>query len=460
MGIFVVLLLFIAAAAASAILGSRLNESSATIKRYKKDFFTANQLKYGFLNGRKWSYQVERIIEHKIDSFSFSRKNKAVLHRQVSGIMNKLVDQVEVELDERQEKLGDRIKMKTIRMFVDLDKVRGKIPEFANVVVAEIEKSGNRDKVRNLVKEKIHNLLIDGTDSVVISEQEMILRKYGGKDLHEFNMMVKERTDAIEEQQRVWGYQLIGIMAALLLIWVFIIRLKFQQAYALAFMLSVLISFVNLYTGINLPMLEIDARISTLDLEVMRSHVVFYNQVLFYQSKSILEVAQILMTKGKLPSIIIGVFILLFSVFFPAAKLVAGSVYLFSKRRKSMFLKWLAFKTGKWSMTDVLVVAIFIAYIGFQSIINEQLGHISTRASSLEQVNLMTTNRSNLQVGFLIFLSFVVFNLFLAVILKRITQVQETRFRFVQWWQETRRTREQIREDEEEERGEQKEKEN
>jgi hypothetical protein len=37
-------------------------------------------------------------------------------------------------------------------------------------------------------------------------------------------------------------------------------------------------------------------------------------------------------------------------------------------------------------------------------------------------VNLMTTNRSNLQIGFLVFVSFVLFNLFLAVILKRVTR--------------------------------------
>jgi len=437
-GLFIVCLLFVAAAVASAVLGSQLNSSSAAVKRYKKDFFVANQLKYGFLNGKKWSYQVESIVAHKIDSFQLSHKNKEVLHRQVSGIMNKLVDQVEIELDKRQDKLGDRIKMKTIKMFVDLDKVRAKIPEFASVVVGEIEKSGNREKVRNLVKEKIHNLLIDHTDSVVITGQEAILDKYHSLHINDFNKMIHDRTEKIEEQQRVWGYELIAIMGFVLLVWIVILRLNLYRVYALAFMLSVLISFVNLYTGINLPMLEIDARISTLDIEVLRSHVTFYNQVLFYQSKSIIEVAQILITKGKLASIIIGIFIMLFSVFFPAAKLIAATIYLFSKRKRSPLVRWLAFKTGKWSMTDVLVVAIFIAYIGFQSIINEQLSHISTRASSLEQVNLMTTNRSNLQIGFLIFLAFVVFNLFLAVILKSISHTRETRFKFVQWWKESK----------------------
>ena len=54
------------------------------------------------------------------------------------------------------------------------------------------------------------------------------------------------------------------------------------------------ISFVNLITGINLPILEIDARISTIDLEILNSHVLFDDQVLFYQSKNIIDVSNVL----------------------------------------------------------------------------------------------------------------------------------------------------------------------
>jgi hypothetical protein len=435
-GQILVILIFIGATAASIILGLWLNASSREVKKYKKEFFTANQLKYGFLNGEQWSHQVERIIEAKIDSFSFSDKNIAVMKEQVSGVMNELVDQVDIMLDERQEKLTDRVKMSAIRWFVDLEKVRAKIPHFADVVVHEVEKSGNKAKVRDMVKEKVHDLLI-GHDHRV-SPQERILRHHNCSSLAEFNRRMQQKTAHIEEVQRVWGYQLVGIMGLLLVFWWILLRLRFREVYAVAFLFSVLISFVNLYTGINLPMLEIDARISTLDLELLGSHVQFYDQVLFYQSKSIIEVATILMTKGKVGSIVVGVLILLFSVLFPAAKLIATTIYLYSKKKKSQLVSVLAFKSGKWSMADVMVVAIFIAYIGFQSIINEQLDHISTRAGETEEVNILTTNRSNLQIGFVIFLSFVLFNMILAMILKRITEEKETRFRFIQWWQENR----------------------
>jgi len=439
-GIFIVLTVFVLATIASVQLGIKLNASSGKVKVFKKDFFEANQLKHGFLNGRNWSLQVEAIIAQKIDSFAFSEQNKEVIHQQISGIMNELVDEVDVMLQAEQKGIKNKIKIGFIRFLVDLNQIRAKIPHFADVALEEIVKSGSRDKVRDLVKEKIHELLLkEGTP--VISEQEVIWKKYEMNNLASFNEHVQLEIDNIESQQRVWGYLLVGIMGLILILWLVILKFKLKKIFAVAFLFSVLISFVNLITGINLPILEIDARISTIDLEILNSHVLFDDQVLFYQNKNIIDVSTVLMTQGKIGSILVGLFILLFSVFFPAAKLIAATIYLFAKKKTNQLIRLLAFKSGKWSMADVMIAAIFMAYIGFQSIINEQLNHITTRASTTDQVNIFTTNRSNLQIGFVVFLGFVLFNLFLSIILKRITQVKEPSVRFAEHWKKRRMER-------------------
>jgi len=71
-------------------------------------------------------------------------------------------------------------------------------------------------------------------------------------------------------------------------------------------------------------------------------------------------------------------------------------------------------------MADVMVVAIFMSYVGFQGILNNELKKIQVTSDML---NVLTTNRSNLQIGFVIFVSIVCFNLILSEILKRITSV-------------------------------------
>lgn len=82
----------------------------------------------------------------------------------------------------------------------------------------------------------------------------------------------------------------------------------------------------------------------------------------------------------------------------------------------------MAFNSGKWSMADVMVVAIFMAYVGFQRILDDQLEDIEVQNETL---NLVTTNKTNLQTGFIIFVAFALFNLLLAEILKYITRLEE-----------------------------------
>ena len=94
---------------------------------------------------------------------------------------------------------------------------------------------------------------------------------------------------------------------------------------------------------------------------------------------------------------------------FPFSKLIASIIYVYvQKLRQSKFIKFLIFRTGKWSMADVMVIAIFMAFIGFSGILRDQLKVIEVDS---ENFDLLTTNASTLQIGFFTFLSFAVLGL-------------------------------------------------
>jgi hypothetical protein len=65
-------------------------------------------------------------------------------------------------------------------------------------------------------------------------------------------------------------------------------------------------------------------------------------------------------------------------------------------------------------MADVMVVALFMAYIGFNGLISSQLSHLS---GASQHVDVLTTNGTNLQVGFFLFLSFCLGSLYLSGVL-------------------------------------------
>jgi hypothetical protein len=140
--------------------------------------------------------------------------------------------------------------------------------------------------------------------------------------------------------------------------------------------------------------------------------------VIFYQSKSIVDVVNILIQTRKIDSVVVGVLILAFSIIFPIGKLLATQIYLLGKEewKNKRLIQYFAFKSGKWSMADVNVVAIFMAYIGFKGILDSQLSGMNVNTESLASVS---TNQTTLQPGFILFVCFVLFSLVLSEILHR-----------------------------------------
>ncbi len=73
-------------------------------------------------------------------------------------------------------------------------------------------------------------------------------------------------------------------------------------------------------------------------------------------------------------------------------------------------------------MADVMVIAIFMAYIGFNGIITSQFDQLSSAAQGLD---ILTTNGTSLQPGYFLFLTYTLLALFSAEFLIRKPQADE-----------------------------------
>jgi hypothetical protein len=172
--------------------------------------------------------------------------------------------------------------------------------------------------------------------------------------------------------------------------------------------------------GLTASMIEVDARIKALDFMLLGEHVVFKNQVLFFQSKSILDVVEVLVKQPAVDSIAVGILILVFSILFPIMKLSSTGIHLLGRKSlaENKFIKYFAFQSGKWSMADVIVIAILMVYIGLNGLLESQLAALNIKSDDL---SIITTNNTALQPGYIIFISFVLYGLTLSTILKYIT---------------------------------------
>ena len=190
------------------------------------------------------------------------------------------------------------------------------------------------------------------------------------------------------------------------------------------YILLVLSLLVLLIAGVTTPMIDLEAKISQMTFVLMGHPIHFENQVLYFQSKSILDVFWIMIAYKDIQMKFVGVLMITFSVLFPLSKIASSLGYYYNYRhaRENQVIKFFVLKSGKWSMADVMVIAIFMAYIGFNGIIDSQFDQL--RSASQELV-ILTTNGTSLQPGYYLFLTYTLLALFLSGFLTRKSQAYE-----------------------------------
>jgi hypothetical protein len=99
-----------------------------------------------------------------------------------------------------------------------------------------------------------------------------------------------------------------------------------------------------------------------------------------------------------------------------------GYYFNFKEARERGWVNFFVLRSGKWSMADVMVVAIFMSYIGFNGIITSQFGKLKNAS---EELVILTTNGTSLQPGYYIFLAYALLAMGLSVLIHRLTEKEK-----------------------------------
>jgi len=179
-----------------------------------------------------------------------------------------------------------------------------------------------------------------------------------------------------------------------------------------------------LTVGISMPMLLIQAKVDQLEFQLLGEPILFTDQVLFYQSKSILDVVRLLLIEGKdFGAFFAGLGVLLFSIVVPLLKLGATAAWRAGASWSTTpFGKLVLFRSAKWAMADVMVVAIFLSYLGFKGVLKDQVQRLENVSPRLD---VLTTADSTLLPGFLAFFAFALLGLLLSTRLKRMDEERQ-----------------------------------
>lgn len=388
----------------------------------KKDYSRLNNITYGLLSVNAWRDHLVKVVTNRIDDFEFTSEQEAAVKVEISHVLHAIINKADSMLQLKQKSLGGKLKKFAVKSLVKSDKIHDKVPVFAETIIAELKKPKNKEKLKFLAQSKLKQFGAITYDSTLdIERMDQILARYNAADVESFDRDCEAQLSRLQAKCYFYTYVVLGTMALFLFMWWVLKRQK--VLHTPFFVLSVSLALIVLVVALTSPMIEIDARIKEMTFLLMGENISFHDQVIFFQSKSIVDVVRVLIDTGKFDSVLVGFLILLFSIIFPIGKLLSTEFYLLGneKLRKNKVIQFFAFKSGKWSMADVNVVAIFMAYIGFKGILDSQLSSLNMKTESVASIS---TNQTSLQPGFILFVAFVLFGLILSVILQRITSME------------------------------------
>lgn len=380
---------------------------------YADDLVELSDIKYGLFNVDEWKSVFADVIAKKMSDFNIENTDEEALKKEISTFLAKAIDGFEKRYTQSSSGGISGFFRKSISSMTGIfDQVKKDIPVFTDQIYEFLTGDNSQVMMKQYLETQLDNYTKDTFLATDYSVMNHIIKKYEGTDKVDTIQIIQTKIDENYTNKDVYNYALLAICILAVLMMLFL-----KGKSNLEFLIFTTYALLLLTLGVFLPMIAIDARISELNFPFLGETIQFKDQVLFYKSKSIMEVVELMMAQNRLDLFFVGGLVFLFSILFPLSKLISSIIYMFSNKLKNnKVINFLVFKTGKWSMADVFVIAMFMAYLGFDGLITEQLNQLQSLTKSTA---VLTTNNSGLLFGFYAFTGFVLFSLFISQKMKR-----------------------------------------
>jgi hypothetical protein len=391
----------------------------------KKDYMIINSISFGLLSVDEWRDNIVAAAKTRMQNYRLTPEQNGALRKQIEQILNDVVNKTVANIQKPGKNMGKKLEKLAFNIVVNPDKIHTEIPGYSALIVKELNKPESYSRLKNIAQIELDSIGSQTYDLSKNSEKilmDSIFQKYQVADKSSFETQLIAELGQIRTHTYYWAFGMLSGVIFILMTW-WIVR-NLPGVHTPLYVMSVFSALILLAVGITSAIIQVDARISYMDFHMMGQVVGFKNQVLFYQSKSIVEVLQVLLLAGKIDTIIVGLVILIFCILFPLSKLFSTGVYMVEKRRwaKNKVMHFFAFESSKWNMEDVLVLAVLMTYIGFNGIVNSTLSDLNMNNATISSV---TTNNTSIQPGFILFAGFVLYSFILSSILKNISHMRD-----------------------------------
>jgi hypothetical protein len=360
------------------------------------------------------------ILDARVDALDLKAPDQPSLRPSVEKALYRLLDSVKEKMSAKNSEsasagLGSLLGGQGNAFMANLmvGALRPHVPEYTDVVLAELGKPENKDAFKKYIK----SVLADGARNT-----------FGNVDMRWYSYILKEHgcTDTAACQQELGDE--IGRKDAKIRTDYWTVLVSSALAFALLLtagpvlrrsgtVVLLLFCIVLLAGGVLTPMLEVEAKISRLGVTFMGQPISFADQVVYFQSKSVLEVFRTLVTAGRPDMWVVGVLVLMFSIVFPVLKIFTLTFCLYKPAllRGNPVARFFGLESSKWSMADVMALAIFMSFVAFNGLVANTMGGLREIGADV----VIPTDSSKLLPGYYLFIGFCLASLFLSKKLER-----------------------------------------
>ncbi|HKD07366.1 MAG TPA: paraquat-inducible protein A [Bryobacteraceae bacterium] len=370
-----------------------------------------SHIRYGLFSADRWVEQILPILNRQIDALDLVGSNRASLRPMAERALYRLLDQVKEQLAPKPAPgapaPGFAAQAAAMMANSLIATLRPKVPQFAGTVLDELGSKENRQAIKNYLASVINEGAKNTFGQGDMNTYHAILRRYQCPNASACREELANRIH--ESDHRITVDCLAALASATLGIILILVRRSRLRWYHVVSML--LFCATLLAGGVLSPMLEVEARISAVSLTFFGQPISFGEQVLYYQSKTVLEVFQTLLEIHRPEMLIVAVLLLLFSVIFPLLKILAlGCSLIWPALLRNRLVKFFALESSKWSMADVMALSIFMSFVAFNGVISNALGALYAPGAQI----VIPTDSSKILAGFYLFIGFVLTSLFLS----------------------------------------------
>ena len=381
----------------------------------RTDLAEITHARYGILSADQWRGVIAPIVDAQVDKFDLRGQSKS-LRPMVERSLYALLDNIKTQMTAPKAKgagMPGSVNPMLVNMMVAA--LRPHVPEYTDVVMKELTKPQTQkafqDSIRGVLADAVKNTF-SATD---MTAYNAILKRQGCANGAE--CQAKLATQIADWDKQLNRFYLAVLASAALAFLVLMTGSRTLSRSAVVVLM--LFCITMLAAGVLSPMLEVEVRVTQLNATLLGMPVEFHEQSLYYRSKTVFEVFQTLIHMGRPEMTLVAILLILFSVVFPALKMLALTAGLMRPAllRTSRVVKLLAFELSKWSMADVMALAIFMAFVAFNGITGSAWDGVRNMPN-VQQVSI-PTDSSKILPGYYLFVGFCVSSILLSSKLRR-----------------------------------------